>query len=64
MKVKNKLLIFNCSDCKKDHGKDFNKDLTKRLVNTHKFYDADVNSFFLVLRKSVSIRIYEYLGKT
>ena len=53
IKLKDKLLIFNCSGCKKNYKKDFNEDLTKRYANTYKFCCGDINKNSLMLRKGV-----------
>ena len=34
MSIKDNQLTFRCFRCKKNHEKDFNKDLTKRFANT------------------------------
>ena len=50
---KDNQLIFQCSKCKKNYQKDFNKELIKRFGNTYKFCDGDINTFVLLLRKGV-----------
>ena len=51
MSVKDNQLIFKCSECNKNHNKDFNKDLINIFASTYKFCDVDINKFILVLRK-------------
>ena len=48
--------IFECLKYKKNHNKDFKKDLIKIFENTYEFYefcDGDINKFILSLRKEV-----------
>ena len=56
MSVKDNQLIFRCFRCKKNYEKDFNKELIKRLANTYRFCNKDLNKFILLLRK----RVYPY----
>ena len=51
MKVKDKLLIFKCLKCNKNHKKYLNKYLVKRFVNTYKFCDGHINQLCSMLRK-------------
>ena len=51
--------IFQCSACKKNFEKDFNKELIKRFGNTYEFCKGDNNKFVLLLRKGVYP--YEYM---
>ena len=37
MATKDKKLIFRCFECKKNYGKDFNKELIKRFANIYQF---------------------------
>ena len=37
MKTKDEKLILRCFSCKKNYEKDFNKELSKRFVNTYNF---------------------------
>ena len=53
MKTKNKKLILNCINCKKNYEKGFNKELIKRFANTCKFCNGNLNKFILLLRKGV-----------
>ena len=57
IKVKNKLLIFKCLKCNKNHKKYF-KDLVKRLSNTYNFCDGNIK------KRSLSLRIHGSLRKT
>ena len=57
--TKDKLLIFKCLKCNKNHNKDFNKDLIKRFAKTYEFCDGDINKFILFLKKG--IYPYEYM---
>ena len=59
MKTKDEKLILRCFRCKKNHEKDFNKELIKRFANTYNFCDNDLNKFILLLRKGVYP--YEYM---
>ena len=58
VKVKYKLLIFNCLKCNKSHKKYFDKHLVKRLANKYKFCGRDSNKLCLMLRKAGSLRIH------
>ena len=51
MKVKDKLLIFKCLKCNKNHRKYLNKYLVKRFVNTYKFCDGHINQLCSMLKK-------------
>ena len=46
-----KLLIFNCLKCSKNHKKHFNKKLIDKFANTYEFSKGDINKFILLLRK-------------
>ena len=59
MTTKDKKLIFRCFICKKNYEKDFNKELIKRFGNIYKFFNNDLNSFIMLLRKGVYP--YEYM---
>ena len=48
MKVENNQLIFNCLNCNKNYGKDFNKELTNRFSNIYKFCNGGINKFILL----------------
>ena len=50
MSVKDDQLIFRCFECKKNHKKDFNKELIKRFANIYEFCNKDINKFILLLR--------------
>ena len=50
---------FKCFECKKNHNKDFNKELIKRFSSTYEFCNGDINKFILLLRKGVYP--YEYM---
>ena len=56
--VKVGLLVFNCSDCNKNYKKVY-EDLAKRLENTYRFCDGDINQLCLMLQKSSYL--YEYM---
>ena len=53
MTTKDEQLIFRCFECKKNHEKDFNKELIKRFANIYEFYNEDTNKSILSLRKGV-----------
>ena len=59
MTTKDEQLIFRCFRCKKNHEKNFNKELIQRFANTYEFCDGDLNKFILLLRKGVYP--YEYM---
>ena len=59
MTTKDEKLIFRCFRCKKNHEKDFHKDLIQRYANTYEFCNGDLNKFILLLRKGVYL--YEYM---
>ena len=59
MSVKDNQLIFRCFECKKNHKKDFNKELINRFSSTYKFCNGDIDKFILLLRKGVYP--YEYM---
>ena len=50
MSVKDDQLIFRCFECKKNHKKDFNKELIKTFANIYEFCNKDINKFILLLR--------------
>ena len=50
----NEKLIFQCIDCEKECGKEFNKELIERFANTYKFCDNDLDKFIMLLRKAVT----------
>ena len=54
-------LIFRCFECKKNHKKDFNKELNKGFANIYEFFNEDINKFIFLLRKSVYP--YEYMDR-
>ena len=54
---KDEKLIFRCFSCKKNYGKDFNKELIQRFANIYEFCNGDINKFILLLRKGV-YRVY------
>ena len=58
MSTKDKKLIFQCFECKKNYKKDFNKKIIERFANTYKCCNGDINNFILLLRKGVYA--YEY----
>ena len=59
MSFKDDLMIFMCSESKKNYKKDFNKELIKRFANIYEFSNEDSNKFILLLRKGVYP--YEYM---
>ena len=59
MKNKDEKLIFRCFSCRKNYGKDFNKELIKRFANTYTFCNDNLNKFILLSRKGVYP--YEYM---
>ena len=54
--IKDNQLIFRCFSCKKNYGKDFNKELIQKFANIYEFCNGDLNNFILLLRK----RVYPY----
>ena len=63
MSIKFELLIFNCLKCNKNHEKDFNKDLIKRLRSTNVLCDGEINRFCLMLRKIVKKEVKKNLDE-
>ena len=59
IKTKNEKLILKCFNCKQNYGKDFNKELTKRFVNTYELCNKNLNKFVSLQRKGVYP--YEYM---
>ena len=59
MKTKDEQLIFRSFSCKKNHKKNFNKELIQRFANIYEFGNEDHNKFILLLRKGVYP--YEYM---
>ena len=53
MPAKDGQLIFRCFRCKKNHEKDFNKELIQRFANIYEFCNGDLNKFILLLKKGV-----------
>ena len=53
MTTKDEQLVFRCFEYKKNHKKDFNKELINRFSSTYKFCNGDFNKFILLLRKGV-----------
>ena len=53
MTTKDEQLIFSCFRCKKNHKKNFNKELIGRFANIYEFCNGDINKFILLLRKGV-----------
>ena len=43
LSIKDNQLIFKCSECNKNHYKDFNNDLIKNFSNIYKFCDGDIS---------------------
>ena len=46
-------LILKYQDWNKNYKKEFDEDLVKRLQNTYKFCDRNINKFFLLLQKGI-----------
>ena len=59
VKTKNEKLLLKCFNCKTYYKKKFNKDLIKKIKNTYRFCNNDINKFVLLLRKGVYP--YEYM---
>ena len=53
MRTRDNQLIFRCFKCKKNHKKDFNKDLIERFANIYEFCKRGIDKFILLLRKGV-----------
>ena len=51
--VKANLIIYKCLSCNKSYSKELNEELKKKLKNTFKFSNSDINKFILLLKKSV-----------
>ena len=59
VRAMNETLLFKCTDCEKEHEKEFNKELLERFSNTYEFCGNDLNRFLILLRKGVYP--YEYM---
>ena len=61
MLIKNDQLLCRCLECKKkkNHNKDFFKDLIKRFTNIQGFCNGDIKKFILLLSKGVYT--YKYM---
>ena len=57
----NKILTFECIDCKKEYKKGLNKKLIERFSNVFEFCNYDMNKFMVLLRKGVYL--YEYMDE-
>ena len=57
--VKCHLIKYKCLSYNKDHSNKLDEKLKKRLKNTFKFSDNDINKFILLLRKG--LYLYEYM---
>ena len=55
------MIKYRCLSCNKDYSNKLDEKLKKRLKNTFKFSDNDINKFILLLRKSVYP--YEYIDE-
>ena len=53
MITKDDQLIFRCFECKKNYQKNFNKDLINWFANIYEFWNKDINTFILLLRKGI-----------
>ena len=53
------MIIYKCLSCNKDYSNKLDEKLKKRLKNTFKFSNNDINEFILLLRKDVDP--YEYM---
>ena len=62
MKVKSEFLVFSCSHCRKSYEEKFYKGSIKHFANIYGFCNGNINKFYL-MKKSISLRIYEYLRK-
>ena len=51
--LKDDLIAYKYSFCKKNHLRKFDENLRKRLFNTYKYSNHDINKFILLLRKGV-----------
>ena len=54
--VKDNFVKYKCLSCNKDYSKKLDEELKKKLKNTFKFSNNNVNKFILLLRK----RVYRY----
>ena len=59
MKVIDEALIYRRFNCKKNYGKEINKELIKRFASAYKFCNNDLNKLVMLLRKGVYP--YEYM---
>ena len=51
--LKDDLIEYKYSFCKKNHLRKFDENLRKRLFNTYKYSNHDINKFILLLQKGV-----------
>ena len=58
--VKGNLIKYKFLSCNKDYSNKFDKELRKKLKNTFKFYNNDINKFILLIRNYVYP--YECIG--
>ena len=61
--VKDDLIKYKCLSCNKDYSNKLDGELKKKFKTAFKFSNNYINKFSLLLRKSVSLRIYGWLGK-
>ena len=59
IKTENEKLLLKCCYCDSYYKKKFNKDLIKKLKNTYRFCNNDLNKFISLLKKGVYP--YEYM---
>ena len=59
---KNGRLNYNCKECKKSYTKLVNESI-KNFRTLHKFYNNDLNKFFLLLRKGIYQHEHEHVKK-
>ena len=58
--MKDNLIKYKCLPCNKNYSKKVDEEFKKRLKNTFKFSNNDINKFILLLRKGVYP--YEYMS--
>ena len=51
--VKGNLIKYKFLSCNKDYSNKFDEELRKKLKNTFKFYNNDINKFILLIRNCV-----------
>ena len=54
------MIKHKCLSCNKDYSNELDEELNKKIKNTYKFSNNDINNFIFLLRKGVYP--YEYMN--